>query len=121
MSSRRFWKCPNCGRYFRKKGQMHSCVSVSVEEHFKNKPAKLRSIFDLILRELGKNGTVRVDAVKSGINFAGESHFGGVQVLKDNISLGFLLDRKVENPRIRRVQKITETTYVHTVNLRELS
>jgi hypothetical protein len=92
-----------------------------VDDHFKNKPEKLRRTFDLILRDLEKIGSVRVDAVKSGINLAGKSHFGGVHVLKDSISVGFLLNRKVVNLRISKVQKITYKIYAHTVNLREPS
>ena len=40
-------------------------------------------VSDLILRELEKNGTLRVNAVDSGINFVGESHFSEMYVLKD--------------------------------------
>jgi len=65
------WKCSKCGREFRKKSQWHSCVTVSVDDHFKNKPERLRKIFNLVLQESEKNGTVRVDAVKSGINLIG--------------------------------------------------
>ena len=72
-------------------------------------------------RKLRQNGPVRVDAVKSGINLAGKSHFGEVHVLRDSLNLTFVLNRKIDNPRIRRVQKITEKTYTHNVNLKEPS
>jgi hypothetical protein len=116
-----FWKCPRCGRQFLRKGQVHSCVFFPIDYHFDNKPAKLKKIFDLVLQELRKNGPLRVDAVKSGINLAGKSHFGEVHVLRDRLNLGFVMSRKIDNPRIRRVQKITDRTYFHTVNLKELS
>jgi len=100
MFSKRPWKCPRCGREFARKGQWHSHASLSVDNMFDRKPKRLKEIFDQVLRELQNNGSVvRVDAVKSSINFAGKSHFGGVRVLKDSLNL------------VHTEQKNRESTY----------
>ncbi len=52
------WRCPNCGREFARSGQSHSCVKYSVEDHFRGKPAELKKMFDLLVRELELSGPV---------------------------------------------------------------
>ena len=66
-----YWRCPKCGREFSKKNQFHSCVSVSIDEHFKNKPPKLKEIFDYLRENVKKFGQIRIDAVKTAINLGG--------------------------------------------------
>jgi hypothetical protein len=88
---------------------------------FVGKPPKLKEIFDTVLRELQRDGSaVRVDAVKSSINLAAKSHFGGIRVLKDSLNVGFVLKRRVENPRITKIQDLGHNTFAHMVSVREL-
>jgi hypothetical protein len=88
---------------------------------FVGKPPKLKKIFDSILRELQRDGPIiRVDAVKSSINLAGKSHFGGIRVLKDSLNIGFILKRRVENPHVTKIQDLGHNTFAHIVNVREL-
>jgi hypothetical protein len=93
-----------------------------MDAQFAGKPKQLRDIFDSILNGLQKDGSeVRVDASESSINLAGRSHFGGARVLKDNLDIGFILDRKINNPRIRKTQEITNNIFAHTVKLKKPS
>ncbi len=122
MASKQLWKCPKCGRAFARKGQWHSHSNVSTDALFTGEPKRLREILDSILHGLQKDGSeVRVDASKSSINLAGRSHFGGVRVLKDSLDVGFILDRKINNSRIRKTQEITNNIFAHTVKLKTLS
>lgn len=66
---------------------------------------------------MGEFGPIRVDAVKSSINIAATSHFAGVRVLGSSLNLGFILDTPLEDERIRRTQKLSETSWGHTVKL----
>ena len=113
-----FWKCPNCGREFSKKGQFHSCVSISVYDHFKNRPDKLREIFELLKKEIEKFGQVRIDAVKTSINFGGKSQFGVIFVLKDNLTLDFVMERKIDSPRFFKTRGPTNNYYTYTIKLK---
>ena len=111
------WQCPKCGRLFRHKNQSHSCVSYSIEGHFQGKAPYLKEIFDYLLEKLQCFGTVRVDAVKSSINLAGKSHFGGIHVLKESLNLGFLLTKRLDNKRVFRIENVGENRYGHHVKL----
>ena len=111
------WKCPNCGRRFANRNQWHSCVSYSVDDHFRGKPAALKETFDFLLQKVGEFGHVRVDAVKTSINIAAKSHFAGVQVLKTSLKLGFMYDRPLDDKRILSSQQLSDTNWSHTVSL----
>ncbi len=39
------WRCPKCGREFARHNQGHSCVSTSVDDHFRGKAYGLRVAF----------------------------------------------------------------------------
>ena len=82
-----FWRCPKCGREFSKKNQFHSCVLISVEEHFKDVDPKLKEIFDFLRTGIEKFGQIRIDVVKTSINIGGKSHFSTAYILKKSIKL----------------------------------
>ena len=115
------WNCDKCGRQFSKRGQWHSCVSFSVEDLFEGKPRPLKHISHDLLNHLRKFGSIRVDAVKSGIDIAGRSHFAMVQVLSDGLRRGFAAKRPIHNPRILRSETVLQNQYVHPLKLRSPS
>ena len=111
------WSCPRCGRSFRNPNQWHSCVVVSVDSHFKDKPDWLRESFDAIVCHLQQLAPVSVDAVKTSINLAGTAHFAGVQVARAHMTLEFMLERSVSDPRIsRQIDAGTRTSNVVKVS-----
>ncbi len=112
------WNCLNCGRAFAKRNQWHSCQARPIDLHFRNRPAQLRKTYDLLIARLRRIGPLRVDAVKSSINLVSKYHFGGVNVRKDYLRLGFLSDRKIEDPRIVRTERLGPSTFGHSVILR---
>ena len=70
----KLWTCTNCGRKFAKKNQWHSCQARGVDDHFRGKPPQLKETFELLLTRMREFGPLRVDAVKSSINFATDEH-----------------------------------------------
>lgn len=106
-----------CGRLFARRNQFHSCVSMTIDEHFRDKPAKLRDLIDLRVDILGRFGELRVDSVKSAINLGARSHFAMVYVLKNSVRLEFVLGRRVESPRITKVTQLGNESYLHHVTL----
>ncbi|MFQ6013500.1 MAG: DUF5655 domain-containing protein [Thermoplasmata archaeon] len=111
------WQCPYCGREFARRGQSHSCVSVSVEDHFRGKPERLRGVFRRMLEALEEGGTARVDAVKSAINLADRFHFAMVYVQRDGLKVEFGLGRELEGPRILRTQRLAPNLVLHFVKV----
>jgi hypothetical protein len=113
-----FWKCPKCGREFSKKEQFHSCVSISIEDHFKHKSPELRKIFEVIRNKVEKFGIMRIDAVKTSINFGGKSQFCVIFVSQEKLKLEFLLNRRIEDSRFLKVRGPTNNYYTYTIILK---
>ena len=90
------WTCPECGRQFRNKNQWHSCVTISVNDHFEDKPERLRDTFDRLLGD-----------------------FAMVFVKRDWINLEFSVKRELESPRFERAFRIYEDNFGYRVRLRE--
>ena len=70
-----------------------------------------------MLERISQFGPIGVDAAKTSINIAAKSHFAGVQVLKSSLKLGFTFDTVIDDEHIRLSQKLSETSYGHTVKL----
>lgn len=87
------WRCPDCRREFARQEQRHSCVSVSVDDHFLGRPVALRRVSDRLVAALKESGLVRVDPVTSAINLAGRFHFAMVYVQQDGLTVEFGLGR----------------------------
>ncbi len=111
------WNCPRCGRQFPKRNQWHSCTSVPIADHFKDRPARLKEVFISLLQEVEQCGPVRVDAVKSSINLVSRYHFAAVYVQKNSLKLEFVLDRALDDERILRTQPIGEGVFSNFVNM----
>lgn len=111
------WRCPKCGRDFARQDQSHSCVSISVEEHFRGKQDRLRGVFRRLHNALRRTGPVRVDAVKSAINLADRFHFAMIYVQKDGLKVEFALDRRLDDPRVIRTQDLSSNRVIHFVKV----
>ena len=112
--NRNFWKCPKCEREFSKKNQWHSCVSISINKHFMNKPPILEAIFNSLREKVEEFGQIRINAVKTSINIGGKSHFSTLYILGESIKLDFLLKRRIQSPRMIRVRGPTNNYYTYT-------
>jgi hypothetical protein len=60
---------------------------------------------------------MRVDAVKTSINLIGRAHFGAVQVRKAGLTVGILLARRLEHPRIFRHEEAGGRWVAHRVRI----
>ena len=119
-SALKLWKCPTCKRTFAKKNQWHSCLARSAGDHFRGKPPRLKETFELLLTHMREFGPLRVDAVKSSINFASKYHFGGASVTSDHLRVGFLSDKIIKDRRIVRVERLGPNKVGHSVVLRSV-
>jgi hypothetical protein len=111
------WVCPTCGRQFATPKQWHSCLATAVGAHFAGKAPWLRECFDALVAEIERWGPLRVDAVKTSINLAARAHFAGVAVQKEALAVGFVLARKVDDPRIARHEDLGGRWTGHRVRI----
>ena len=111
------WRCPRCKRAFTRRGQQHSCRTVSLEEHFERKEAS-RSFFDHLLNEVTSEvGRCEVVSLPCCIHLHGEHDFLAVLPKKDRLEIRFTLLRELKNPRVRRSAQISKTSYKHSVDI----
>ncbi len=77
----------------------------------------MRETFDFLTARVRKVGPLRIDAVKSSINIIAKYHFAAVRVLRTGLRLGFLLNRRLNDNRIVRVEEVGTKKYLHIVRL----
>ncbi len=111
------WRCPKCGKYFVTRNMWHACARHSLDEHFVCKDPKLRLLFDGLLGLLKRCGPVRVVPGKSGIAFQVRMRFAGVFVRKSYLEAGFVLPRRLDHARIKKVIAYTPRAYGHHVEI----
>jgi hypothetical protein len=117
LPSNGLWQCPACGKQFKQRGLWHSCTIVPLDEHFRDKP-QARGLFDAfcaVLEEEG--GPFRLSIAKTRIGFITRMTFAAVTVRKAELRGHFLLLRRVESARIRRVEHFAPY-WLHQFTLR---
>ena len=119
--AKQLWTCPLCGRRFAKQNQAHSCSVQRIDDHFRGKHPKLRSLFDALRRALERSGPLRVDAVESTINLVSKHHFGGIAVRREYLRVGFILDHEIRDRRICRAERVGPHRVSHHVLVSSLS
>jgi hypothetical protein len=117
VAKRPLWKCPECGHRFVTKNLSHSCVNVPIDTHFRGKPAERRTTFNRWLQAARACGKVTAYAQKSRIVFMARVRFGGAVVHKSYVDAGLWLRRKVDHPRLRRIDDYGRLGQVHHFRL----
>ena len=113
------WQCPDCGRQFRNKNQSHSCINVDVADHFRNRPEKLRWVYDTLIKSITTFGDVKVEPVKNAIMAKANSTFLAIKPKKDHLVLEFMLDREVLEFPVYKTFRYTKNKTVHYVLVEE--
>ena len=92
-----------------------------VDGHFQGKPVGLRKIYDVLVKELGKFGPFRADAVKTSINLIHRYHFGSVTIQDEALRLGFVSDVRARSSRIVQTQELGPERVGHSVKIESTS
>jgi hypothetical protein len=99
------WTCPTCGRTFSRPDQFHSHETVGVDEHFADRPDRLRSSFDRLVGSMPPD--VRVEPLKSVIVFAAHRTFAFVTVQAKQLLVGVFLDRALDSSRVVKIDQVS--------------
>lgn len=112
------WTCPRCGRQFHNPNGWHSCMpGGGVEEHLAGRPAGVADSyrrFESMVRELGP---ITVEPLKSRIGFKARSTFAGATFTKATLRAGFVLARRLDDPRLK--VEAYGGRHVHTLEVTE--
>jgi len=105
------WTCPKCKRQFKKTKQPYTCKTVTVEEHFKNKE-KAKEIFDYLVDRINKNiGKCKVVSIPCSVHLCSNYDFLAAFPKKDGLEIRFLLQRKLDSPRLKIWVKVSSTVF----------
>jgi len=99
------WTCPRCGHRFVSANLAHSCSRYSLDEAFARAQPGVRATFDHFVELIERCGPVAVIAQKTRITIMVKVRFAGATVLRDRLRIGFALGRRVEHPRLVRVEE----------------
>ena len=116
-SKRPLWRCPRCGHRFVTRNLSHSCVRVSVAKHFRGKPAERRRTWGRWVAAARQCGPVTAYAQKSRLVIQARVRFAGAVVRTGHLDAGLWLRRRVEHPRLQRVEDFGPLGYVHHFRL----
>jgi hypothetical protein len=110
------WSCPRCARTFAREGQFHSHDTVQVEDHFAGRAENLRVAFDQLIRSLPSD--VQVEALRTVIILSASTTFAFITVQSKRLLVGVFLDRRLDSPRLVKVDVASSRKVGNTVEVR---
>ena len=79
----------------------------TVAQHFEDKPAELRAVYDGILDAASSFGRFTQDSKKTSIHLTYRSAFAGVALRQDALILTLKSARDVKSPRVYRAEQVS--------------
>ena len=89
----------------------------SVEHHFTDKTPGVRTLYDLLLKAVGKFGEFSEDPKKTSIHFNRRTAFAGIATRKDAIILTIKVNRDIASSRIFKREQASANRWHHEVRL----
>ena len=122
ITSRPLWSCPKCGRQFINPNMPHSCGRYSVEKFLAGKSPHAISLYEHFSALVHDCGPVQIAPAKTRIGFQVRMIFAAVNKLSDRaLEAHVVLTRRLESPRIRRIDTMTPKCFVHHFRIESLS
>jgi len=111
------WTCPKCGHRFVTRNLWHSCGRYELDPHFTASSPQVRATFDRLVQAASACGPLTVYPQKTRIVFMVRVRFGGVITRKRWLLFSLWLTRRVEHPRLHRVDVYGPRTIGHQFQL----
>jgi hypothetical protein len=94
------WTCPKCNRVFKRTKQQHSCRTIPLEQHFKNK-GYAKSLFNYLYKKINRDiGNCKVISLPCCIHLYGKYDFLAILPHRDSLEIRFAYKGKIKSPRI---------------------
>ena len=118
-TNRKIWQCQVCKKEFAKINQSHKCEVVDVNTLFYNKGADLFDLYEYLLSNLKKIGGWTVTTSKKAITIYAESKiaFVGIEIRKSSIDIWFVLNRRIEEFPIYKIEQPSKNKFGHFLRL----
>jgi len=111
------WRCDKCGREFANRNQSHACGTTELADHFRDKPAEIRALYDRVVAVLDTIGPVRILPEKTRIAFQVRMSFAQITPRKRWLDGHVVLARRLESPRFRRIETFSPRNHMHVFRL----
>jgi hypothetical protein len=89
----------------------------TVEDRFKGTARQVSEIYEKLMEEFFKFGSIRIEPKKTCIHICSRFAFAGIYTRKSYINLEFHLSRKLEGVRVSKVEQASANRFHHTVKL----
>jgi len=114
------WTCPNCGRVFKRANQPHSCHRVPLEKHFENKE-KAKELFEYLVKQIHTHiGSSQIISIPCCVHLFSNYDFLGAFPKKDRLEISFTLNRKIENPRIKKYASMSANVILNCLDVTDV-
>jgi hypothetical protein len=125
MAERRLnplWQCPECGRTFANRNQVHTCGRGSLDHHFADRPARIRELYDRFVELIETEcGPVEVLPEKTRIAFHVRMSFAMVMPRRRWLDGHLVIDRPMASRHVRKLERYGPKSHVHRFRIVSLS
>ena len=89
----------------------------TVNDHFINKDASVRALYDQLVLLLQSFGPIQEDPKKTSIHLNRKSALAGVETRKDYLLLNIKSNHAIKNPRIVKAEQVSAKRFHHKVRI----
>lgn len=114
---RPLWTCPRCAAKFVVANSWHSCGRYRLEDLFARSEPHVLELFRKLQRMVHAAGPVTTVPQKTRLVFMVRVRFISVQVRKSYLLVGFLLARRVDDPRFAEITTYSPRNHVHVLRV----
>jgi uncharacterized protein DUF5655 len=112
------WTCPECGRSFASRRQVHTCAALGdLDRHFARTSPQVRAAFDAVLASVALIGPVQVLAEKTRIALQVRMSFAAFMPRREWLNGHLVLARRIDSPRFLRIDTFSPRNVVHAFRL----
>lgn len=112
------WICSKCKRTFKRTNQQHSCKTIPLEQHFKNKPLA-KELFNYLTKEIdNKIGSFEIISLPCCIHLFGNYDFLAVLPYKDRLEIRFASEEKITSSKVIQSVNLSQKTIKYCVNIK---
>jgi hypothetical protein len=111
------WTWPKCGHQLVTRNLWHSCGQYDLESHFNDRSVSVKEAFNHLVQVANDCGPVTIYAQKTRIVFMDRVRFASVITRKRWLNISLWLTRRINHPRLHRVEKYGLHSFGHQFKL----
>jgi hypothetical protein len=89
----------------------------TIDNHFVNKDASIRALYDQLVSLLQTFGPIQEDPKKTSIHLNRKSALAGVETRRDSLLLNLKADHEIKSSRVEKSEQISAKRFHHKVRI----